>query len=168
MWCRLLKSTKIFYILQYSGEPFRSAKPCLGYRPDHITVSSQPHTAWTFFVFMIRVWILNPILSQSNRSQFNCNESFQRINADSPRSQLFPVHRWNKANVWLPIIIFPLPGGMQCLAVAGTLWTYITYINTTMRWRRRRSVCNKTIDDLLLKERNNLLTSHFTILLRNE
>ena len=64
VWCRLLKSTKIFYILQYSGEPFRSAKPCLGYRPDHITVSSQPHTARTFFVFMIRVWIPNPILSQ--------------------------------------------------------------------------------------------------------
>ena len=35
VWSRLLKSTKIFYILQYSGEPFRSAKPCLGYRPDH-------------------------------------------------------------------------------------------------------------------------------------
>ena len=162
MWSRLLKSTKIFYILQYSGEPFRSAKPCLGYRPDHITVSSQPHTARTFFVFMIRVWIPNPILFQ-----FNCNESFQRINEDSPRSQLFLVHRWNKANVWLPIIIFPPPGGMQCLAVAGTLWTYITYITTTMR-RRRRCLCNKTIDDFLLKERNNLLTSHFTILLRNE
>ena len=84
VWSRLLKSTKIFYILQYTREPFRSAKPCLGYRPDHITASSQPHTARTFFVFMIRVWILNPILSQSNRSQFNCNESFQRINEDSP------------------------------------------------------------------------------------